>query len=92
MSEAYKTDGVVTEHGSIWATNLPFETGQRVELVVWPAPSVEISGRPSEEEIARRLAGLDEMHAWFEANRPVGLPVLPEKALGRESIYDDQGL
>jgi hypothetical protein len=91
-SEAYRTDGIVTDAGDIHATSLPFETGQRVELVVWPSRAHEPNGIRSQEEIARRLASLDGMVAWLKATRPKNLPHLSDEAISRDAIYEDRGL
>jgi hypothetical protein len=90
MSEVFKTDGIVTDEGSIHTANLPFEKGQKVELVVWSKSEPDELSTP--EEISRRLAGLEELDRWFKANRPKDLPRLSDEAISRESIYEDRGL
>ncbi len=91
MNEAYRTEGIVTGPGSIRATDLPFEPGERVELVVWISPAQSSDRNPSVEEISRRLERLDEMSKWFAATRPKDLPQLSDSALSRETIYQDRG-
>ena len=91
MYEAYKTEGVVTEAGNIQANELPFEKGQRVELVVWPSTNRN-PHRSTKEDIAQRLAGLDQLDHWLDENLPKNLPMLPIEAMSRESIYEVRGL
>ena len=56
-SEAYRTDGIVRDTGDIHAASLPFEKGERVELVVWRSSTLEAGDVRSREEIDRRVGG-----------------------------------
>jgi hypothetical protein len=75
--------------GRIDAKDLPFEKGERVELVVWRGREIDRALKPSRKEIARRLASFDDMIKLLRENRPKNTPMIPDEALRREAMYGD---
>ena len=89
---AFRTEGVIDSSGHIEANGLPFDIGQRVQLVVWAAGDASVEGsatQTSPGEIKRRRQAFDELLQWNREHLK-NLPVLSDQAMSRESIYEDR--
>lgn len=51
-------------------------------------------GTPLEgqDNISKRLAGLDQLERWIDANVARGLPLLSDEEMDRAIIYEGRGL